>query len=74
MYMDGQFRTTDKGGMGHPEYKLPIQKENLIIGRNIGGSGAFYARFVIGQLVVFKGHIQSEGVYTVYKYYKTNRK
>ena len=74
MYIDGQSCSTDKGGLGHPDYKLPTEKENLVIGRNIGGSGAYYSHFDIGQLLVFKQHLQPKGVFFVYKYYVKNRK
>ena len=74
MYVDGKLVFTDKEGLGHREYKPADQEENFVIGRNIGGSGAYYARFLMGQLVVFKQYLQSSGVLVVYRYYVNNRK
>ena len=74
MYINGKQLAQDKGGVGVQNMKDWEQQDNFFLGRNVGGSGPFFANFYIASFVVFNGYLEAPAVYSVAKYYSQDGK
>lgn len=74
IYINGKGMAQDKGGVGVQNMKDWQQHDNFFIGRNVGGTGAFFANFYIASFVVFNSYLEAPGVFSVSKYYSKDGK
>lgn len=74
LYVNGKQLAQDKGGVGVQNMKDWIQQDNFFIGRNVGGTGQFFANMYIASLVVFNNFLEAPAVYSVSKYYSNDGK
>ena len=74
LYINGKQLAQDKGGVGVQNMKDLTQHENFFIGRNVGGTGQFFANMYIASLVVFNNFLEAPAVYSVSKYYSNDGK
>lgn len=74
MYINGKQMAQDKGGVGVQNMKDWTQQDNFFLGRNVGGSGPFFANFYIASFVVFNSYLEAPAVYSVAKYYSQDGK